>query len=106
LLDAGIALWEVMQSCYRSGSLNAAIDKQPIVANDFKSFLAHQPQIKQIFFNGATTEQAFSSLVLPDLDKPILHLQRLPSTSPAHATMSFQQKLDAWRMIFKHTLFI
>lgn len=99
LLDAGIALWDVMQSCYRPGSLDAAIDKQSIVANDFKSFFSDHPQIKQIFFNGATAEQAFRRLVLPDLNKPILHLQRLHSTSPAHAAMSFQQKLIDWSVI-------
>lgn len=104
LLDADIALWDVMKSCYRPGSLDAAIDKKSIVANDFKGFLADHPQIKHIFFNGATAEQAFRRLVLPNLDKPMLYLQRLPSTSPAHAAMSFQQKRDSWRVIAPLTL--
>ena len=99
LLDARIALWDVMQSCYRPGSLDAAIDKQSIVANDFNGFLTTHPQIEQIFFNGATAEQAFQRLVLPDLLKPMLDLQRLPSTSPAHAAMTFQQKLHCWSVI-------
>ncbi|MCQ8104960.1 DNA-deoxyinosine glycosylase [Methylomonas sp. SURF-2] len=99
LLDANIALWDVMQSCYRPGSLDAAIDKSSVVANDFKSFLADHPHIRQIFFNGATAEQAFRRLVRPDLLKPDLHLQRLPSTSPAHAALNFQQKLECWRVI-------
>lgn len=101
LLDAHIALWDVMHSCIRAGSLDAAIDKKSVVANDFKSFLANHPQIKQIFFNGATAEQAFRRLILPDLIKPTLYLQRLPSTSPAHAAMSYQQKLSCWSLITK-----
>ena len=104
LLDAHIALWDVMQSCHRPGSLDAAIDKKSIVTNDFKSFLTHHPHINHVFFNGATAEQAFRSRVLPNLAKPIRHLQRLPSTSPAHAAMSFQQKRDSWRVIAPHTL--
>jgi hypoxanthine-DNA glycosylase len=88
-----------MQSCYRPGSLDAAIDKSSVVANDFKGFLANHPQIRHIFFNGATAEQAFRRLVLPDLLKPDLHLQRLPSTSPAHAALNFQQKLRCWGVV-------
>jgi hypoxanthine-DNA glycosylase len=99
LLDAQIALWDVMQSCYRPGSLDAAIDKHSIIANDFNGFLADHPQIKGIFFNGATAEQVFRRRVLPNLVKPIRFLQRLPSTSPAHAAMSYKQKLHCWGMI-------
>ncbi|MDD2738255.1 MAG: DNA-deoxyinosine glycosylase [Methylomonas lenta] len=101
LLDAHIALWDVMQSCIRAGSLDSAIDKSSIVTNDFKGFLAHHPYISHIFFNGATAEQAFRRRVLPDLAIPMLHLQRLPSTSPAHAAMSYQQKLNCWDLITK-----
>ncbi|AEG02383.1 DNA-deoxyinosine glycosylase [Methylomonas methanica] len=99
LLDANIAVWDVMQSCYRPGSLDSAIDKNTVVANDFPGFLAVHPLIHYIFFNGATAEQAFRRLVLPDLARPDIHLQSLPSTSPAHAALSFQQKLDRWGVI-------
>lgn len=99
LLDANIALWDVMQSCYRPGSLDAAIDKSSVVANDFQGFLAAHPRIQQIFFNGATAEQTFRRLALPDLLDTNLHLQRLPSTSPAHAALSLQQKLQSWSVI-------
>ncbi len=99
LLDARIALWDVMKSCYRPGSLDAAIAKQSMVANDFKSFLLAHPGIAHVFFNGATAEQAFRRLVLPELEQRTLTLLRLPSTSPAHATLSYQQKLQRWRVI-------
>jgi hypoxanthine-DNA glycosylase len=92
LITAQIAVWDVMKSCYRPGSLDAAIDKQSIVANDFNALFKNHPQIQQVFFNGATAEQSFRRLVLPDLNC-------LPLTSPAHAAMSYQQKLAHWRMI-------
>lgn len=99
LQHAQIALWDVMKSCYRPGSLDAAIDKDSIVVNDFNNFFKTHPQIQQVFFNGAAAEQAFRRLVLPSLTAQTLILQKLPSTSPAHATMSYQQKLDCWRQI-------
>jgi hypoxanthine-DNA glycosylase len=99
LITAQIAVWDVMKSCYRPGSLDAAIDKQSIVANDFNALFKNHPQIQQVFFNGATAEQSFRRLVLPGLICLPLSLQRLPSTSPAHAAMSYQQKLAHWRMI-------
>lgn len=99
LITAQIAVWDVMKSCYRPGSLDAAIDKQSIVANDFNALFKNHPQIQQVFFNGATAEQSFRRLVLPGLNCLPLSLQRLPSTSPAHAAMSYQQKLAHWRMI-------
>lgn len=102
LRDAHIALWDVMKSCYRPGSLDAAIDKQSIVVNDFNAFFADHPRITRVFFNGATAEQAFRRRVLPHLSPHNLYFQRLPSTSPAHAAMSLQQKLDCWRKILSY----
>ncbi len=99
LIAAQIAVWDVMKSCYRPGSLDAAIDKQSIVANDFISLFKNNPQLRQVFFNGTTAEQSFRRLVLPGLKCLPLSLQRLPSTSPAHAAMSYQQKLAQWKII-------
>ena len=99
LINARVALWDVMKSCYRPGSLDVAINKQSIVANDFNALFKSHPQIQQVFFNGATAEQSFRRLVLPGLNCQPLSLQRLPSTSPAHAAMTYQQKLKHWRVI-------
>ncbi len=99
LINARVALWDVMKSCYRPGSLDVAINKQSIVANDFNALFKSHPQIQQVFFNGATAEQSFRRLVLPGLNCQPLSLQRLPSTSPAHAAMTYQQKLKHWRAI-------
>ncbi len=95
----GIALWDVLKSCYRSSSLDADIDKSSMVANDFTAFFAGHPNIGHVFFNGATAEQAFRRYALPAIDAEKLVLQRLPSTSPANAGMSLQQKLRCWQSI-------
>jgi hypoxanthine-DNA glycosylase len=96
---AGIALWDVLKSCYRSSSLDTDIDKSSMVANDFAAFFAGHPNISHVFFNGATAEQAFRRYVLSEINGEDLVLQRLPSTSPAHAGMNFQQKLQSWKVI-------
>lgn len=96
LIANGIALWDVLKSCTRPGSLDANIDKSSMVANDFKAFFAAHPQIKRVFFNGATAEHGFRRHVLPTLSIEGLAFRRLPSTSPAHAALSYQQKLESW----------
>lgn len=100
LAGAGIALWDVLQSCHRPGSLDADIAKETAVPNDFAKFFAKHPHIRRIFFNGATAEAMFLKKALP-----ILHgsgqfqMARLPSTSPAHAGLSLRKKLHIWKTV-------
>jgi len=102
LTASGIALWDVLKSCKRPGSLDADIDKSTMIANDFAAFFAAHPNIDRIFFNGATAEHAFRRQVLPTLlDAEPFLLKRLPSTSPAHAALSYHQKLESWRIILE-----
>lgn len=97
LMDNRIALWDVLQSCFRSGSLDSAIDPATANCNDFKSFLQRHPQIGHVFFNGAKAEQLFRRHVLKQLNAQPLSYQRLPSTSPANAALSMEKKLAKWK---------
>lgn len=99
LAAAGIALWDVIGACERLGSLDADIVPGSIRANDFAGVFAVHPAISRIFFNGAAAEAAFRRHVLPTLDGRVLRLQRLPSTSPAHAARGYAEKLAAWSAI-------
>jgi TDG/mug DNA glycosylase family protein len=95
-----IALWDVLESCYREGSLDSDIDHSTIKANDFESFFKNHHKIKTVFFNGSKAEQLFKKEVLKKAVLPEnLKYHKLPSTSPAHAAMSFDQKLNAWKVI-------
>ncbi len=99
LRDNGIALWDVIAACARPGSLDADIRAETVRVNDFAAlFLAH-PSIRCIAFNGGTAEREFRRRVLPNLRDPHAAIERLrlPSTSPAHAGMRFEDKLAAWR---------
>lgn len=95
-----IALWDVIQICERQGSLDSAIDATSIIANDFASFYRDHLNIRQVFFNGAKAEMEYRKRVLPCLPDTLQDIEysRLPSTSPAMAQLSFEQKLVAWKM--------
>lgn len=95
LMRAGIALWDVLHSCERPGSLDADIDLRSAQANDFADFFAAHPGIRRVAFNGGTAERLFRRDIAPQLRS--LELIRLPSTSPAHAGMPAERKLAAWQ---------
>lgn len=95
----GVALWDVLHSCKREGSLDSMIQPQTQVANDFNALFQTFPNIRAVFFNGAKAESYFNRYILPSLAQHSLRFARLPSTSPAHASLSFDEKLDAWRVV-------
>ena len=101
LAARGIALWDVMQTCVRSGSGDAEIVEGSIVPNDFAAFFASHRRIRRVYFNGAKAQQAFRRYVMRDLGARAESIQfvRLPSTSPAHAGISYGKKLAAWRVV-------
>lgn len=95
LQDQYIALWDVLQSCTRQSSLDSDIKCE--VANDFAAFFANHPQITHVFFNGGKAESAFRKHV--KICPEGLIFTRLPSTSPAHASLPFEKKLAAWSQV-------
>jgi len=99
LKSSRIALWDVLGSCVRRSSLDAHIEAGSEVPNDFNGFFLQHPGIKHVYFNGAKAEQCFLKHVLPTLTTAQPGYQRLPSTSPANAGMSYQEKLLAWRSV-------
>ena len=99
LYDNHIALWDVLKSCYRKGSLDSDIEHSTIEANNFKSFFETHSKIKTVFFNGTKTEQIYKKNVLKTLKSSSLGYHKLPSTSPAHAAMTMEEKFLKWKLI-------
>jgi TDG/mug DNA glycosylase family protein len=99
LLDTGIGLWDVCASAHRPGSLDSSIARETIVANDFARLFRRVPSIGRLCFNGATAATLYARLVLPGLDSRAAAIERvtLPSSSPAHASMKYLDKLVRWR---------
>jgi TDG/mug DNA glycosylase family protein len=97
LTEQGIALWDVIARCERAGSLDSAIKKSSVICNAIPQLLAAEPQIKKICFNGAKAAEEFKRHLLPQLrHRPDLRYIQLPSSSPAHASQSKEQKLALW----------
>ena len=89
----GLALWDVYAACRREGSLDSAIeDAKP---NDLAGLVVRLPTLRAIAHNGG--ESARAMRVTRALGLPVV---RLPSTSPANASWSFERKLVAWRAAF------
>jgi double-stranded uracil-DNA glycosylase len=100
LQSQGIALWDVLKECFRSSSLDGDIVETSIIANDFATFFAQHSHIRRIFFNGEKAEKAFKRYVLPGLTgMEDISLVRLPSTSPANASITRDRKLQSWQTI-------
>jgi TDG/mug DNA glycosylase family protein len=99
LLYQQIALWDVLQTCSRASSLDADIIEASIVPNDFAAFFKAHPTITRIGFNGAKAADAYKKHVWPTLTESHKQIQslRLPSTSPAHASLRLEDKIEAWR---------
>lgn len=89
----GLGLWDVYASCRRSGSLDQAITDAEF--NDFASLRRRAPALRRVAHNGGESARAMRQLQALGLDT-----LRLPSTSPANASWSFERKLAAWREAF------
>lgn len=96
-----IALWDVCHSAFRKGALDASIDPASVVPNDFAAFFRSHRRIRLICFNGQAAARLYREMVLrrlPEATQAIASVT-LPSTSPAHAAMRFEQKLERWEIV-------
>ena len=92
----GIGLWDVLESCIRSGSLDSSIKSEKV--NDFGDLLQSHPNIKYVLFNGTKAYEAFrKGIGFERFDS--IGFFKLPSTSTAN-TEKFDQKLKEWTSIF------
>lgn len=88
--DAGIAIWDVYASCERAGSLDAAIRAaQPNPLEEIKELAS---ALRRICFNGRMAARRIREVEALGFEAVVL-----PSTSPAHAGMRFEEKLARWR---------
>jgi hypoxanthine-DNA glycosylase len=97
LKEARIALWDVLHTCRREGSLDSSIEEDGLVANDFAAFLARHRGIGRVVLNGGKAAECWQRHVVRAGVAAGLECVRLPSTSPANASWSRERKLAAWR---------
>jgi hypoxanthine-DNA glycosylase len=91
----GLGIWDVYARCRRVGSLDANIEASE--PNDLAGALRAAPALAAIAHNGG--ESARAMRITRAFGVPVW---RLPSTSPANASWSFERKLEAWRAVFEH----
>ncbi len=97
LLSLGIALWDVIESCERKGSLDTNIKNEN--PNNITGLLNEYPKIQALFFNGQKAAASFKKNIgLNSLSDSGIYYQVMPSTSPAN-TMKFDLKLKQWRIL-------
>jgi double-stranded uracil-DNA glycosylase len=99
LLERRVALWDVLRASQRKGSLDSAIRRESAVANDIEGFCREHPELRLIAFNGKTAARLFAAEVSPGCDFELPAQVCLPSTSPAHAAMSFAEKCRHWSVV-------
>ena len=104
LLQNRIALWDVLNTCQRKGSLDSSINNETTIVNDFNKFFAEHPLIKAVYFNGTRAQQEYNKHVLAMIDEKFTAIEymRLPSTSPAMASLNREQKLQQWKVILQY----
>lgn len=92
LLAHRIGLWDVIDACERKGSLDTAIRRAQ--ANDFAALKQQCPQLVRVCFNGKTSGKFERQFAEAGFDTLVL-----PSSSPANAQLSFDEKLALWKNI-------
>ena len=100
----GIGIWDVLAHCERAGSLDSSIVRSSEIANDIPGLLASHASIVAIALNGGRARQSFRRLVLPALETHIerpIGILELPSTSPANAGMTRDEKRAQWRALLE-----
>jgi TDG/mug DNA glycosylase family protein len=97
LKEKGIALWDVFESCERIGALDSAI--RCAKHTDIQGLLKKYPNIRAVFPDCRTAEKVYAKQHAPHIKLPYF---RLPSPSPAYASMPLAKKVEAWSVILKY----
>ena len=97
ITSAGYGLWDVLASCERPGSLDGNIVRESEVPNQIPALLGRHPETQLIVCNGRTAETLFKRHIQKRVTVSLPSVVCLPSTSPAMASLSLQDKFERWR---------
>lgn len=94
-----VALWDVLQSCVRKGSLDTAIQRD--CPNDLRQLVSKMPRLQKILLNGRAAEKSFTKYFSATILTPAYYL---PSTSPANAGYAYHEKRLKWQNEFNELI--
>ena len=95
LLEHGIAIWDVIESCDIIGSSDSSIKN--VVPADIEIVVANS-KIQNIYANGGTAKKLYEKYSQKKTGREIIGL---PSTSPANAAYSLERLLECWQEVKK-----
>ncbi len=90
ILQEGFALWDVIDSCEREGSLDSKIKN--IICSDIDGLLKQYPKIHTVILNG----QKAASCYMRYFSHCPLRVRVLPSTSNANRTIKESELIEKW----------
>jgi len=101
LKRCGIAVWDVLRSSVRPGSMDAAIEPATAAPNDFQTFFDEHTMLELLCFNGKKAAELYQRLVAVQGITSIgnIEFRTMPSTSPAYASMNLDEKVRHWSVI-------
>jgi len=116
LKQAGFGLWDVLAECERAGSLDSRIQAETVIVNDFSVLIDRCSRLSALVFNGKTAHRLFFRHVKPQLEglnysvdnhaiksivdnRVSISLCTMPSTSPAMASITLEQKSAQWQTV-------
>lgn len=85
-----VGIWDVYGACVRQGSADSAIrEPRP---NPLAELIGRLPRLRAVALNGLAAGR-----FRPLFEQAGLRVAVLPSSSRAHASLGFDQKLERWR---------
>lgn len=96
----GLALWDTVAACRQEGSMDHTI-RDPVL-NDVAGWLAARPSVGLVAVNGRTAERFLHRALCGRTVGPHVRIAGLPSTSPANAGTTFEEKLHLWSVVRDH----
>lgn len=95
LINHGIAIWDVIESCDITGSADSSIKN--VVPADIP-WLLSESKIKKVYVNGTLAKKLYDQYIL---GKTGVEGIQLPSTSPANARYNLEMLIERWKIIHK-----
>ena len=95
LLEHGIAIWDVIESCDIIGSSDSSIKN--VVPNDIDD-IVKKSHIERIFTNGKKADELYKKYIEQTVG---ISAECLPSTSPANAVWTLEKLCEEWKIIQK-----
>lgn len=102
LCRSGVALWDTIGECERTGSLDSAI--RALSPNDIVGLLRRAPGIRLVILNGRKSEAVWKRHALKTVqaEHPGVQWAAVPSTSPANARLRLDDLIREWQAALKN----